>query len=95
MSAAIALAQEGTGHPGGLEFAGAILWRGLMYGAIDGLLLSAFPILVVAAAHSSTKLSRPAVLAVALAASLLMTATYPSATATSARTSCASRWRAT
>ena len=76
VSVAIALGQDATGHPDGLEFAGAILWRGLMYGAIDGLLLSAFPILVVAAALSATKLPRPAVLAAALAASLLMTATY-------------------
>ena len=42
---------EGSGpHPGGLEFAGALFWRGLVYGAADGLLLSAFPILLVFAA---------------------------------------------
>ena len=33
--------------PEGLAFAGAIIWRGLLYGIADGLLLSVFPILVV------------------------------------------------
>ena len=73
--------EDATSHPGGVEFIGAIVWRGLAYGAIDGLLLSAFPILVVSAALAGSKLRRrpggkAAVLGLALAASLLITATY-------------------
>ena len=74
-------AETGSGHPGGLEFAGALLWRGVVYGAADGLLLSAFPILLVFAAPLVSRLRRRAggVLAmgaVAMAASLAMTAVY-------------------
>jgi hypothetical protein len=52
-----------------------------MYGAVDGLLLSAFPILVVFAAFAGSRLRARrgglvAVGALAMAASLLMTATY-------------------
>src|SRR5688572_26560780 len=47
----IVLRTEDAGdHPGGLRFAAAIVWRGVVYGAVDGLLLSVFPILVVYAA---------------------------------------------
>jgi len=67
-------AEDAAGHPDGLGFAGAIVWRGLVYGVIDGLLLTAFPILVVFAAMRESRVG--ARLAVALAASLLMTATY-------------------
>jgi D-alanyl-D-alanine carboxypeptidase len=79
---AVALTEEATKHPGGWTFAGAILWRGVVYGAADGVLLSVFPILVVFAAFASTPLrarSRRAVAgigALALAASLLFTAVY-------------------
>ena len=53
----------------------------MVYGAVDGLLLSAFPILVVSAAFAGSKLrsrrgGKAAVLALAMAASLLITATY-------------------
>lgn len=73
--------EDSTPHPGGVEFIGAIIWRGLVYGAIDGLLLSAFPIVVVFAAfaHSQlrqTRMGTVGVGALALAASLLITATY-------------------
>jgi len=73
--------EDATAHPGGIEFIGAIIWRGLFYGAIDGLLLTAFPILVVFAAFSGSRLRRrwPGIVAIgvmALAASVLMTATY-------------------
>lgn len=73
--------EDSTSRPGGLEFIGAIIWRGLAYGAIDGLLLSAFPILVVFAAFAGGRLRQSragvvAVGAVALAASLAVTATY-------------------
>jgi hypothetical protein len=81
-SVAVVLATEdATARPGGVELAGAILWRGLFYGAIDGLLLTAFPILVVFAAFSGRRLRRrrggyAAVATIALAASMLVTATY-------------------
>jgi hypothetical protein len=74
-------AESGTSHPGGIEFIGALLWRGLVYGAADGLLLSAFPILLVFAAFKDSRLRRRAggliaLGAVAMAASLAMTAVY-------------------
>ena len=73
-------AEDGSPHPGGIEFAGALLWRGIVYGAADGLLLSAFPILVVFAAFDGRVRRRGrrmiAVGAVAMAASLAMTAVY-------------------
>jgi MFS family permease len=74
-------AEDGTRHPGGIEFIAAIGWRGVVYGAADGLLLSAFPILLVFAALSDSRLRRRAggliaVGAIAMAASLAMTAVY-------------------
>jgi hypothetical protein len=74
-------AEAGAGHPGGIEFLAALGWRGVVYGAADGLLLSAFPILLVFAALRDTRLRRRAggavaVGAVALIASLAMTAVY-------------------
>jgi hypothetical protein len=81
-SAAIAInAEGGSGNPGGVELLAAVVWRGLVYGAADGLLLSAFPILVVFAALRSSRLRRRvgglvAVGAVAMVASLSMTAIY-------------------
>jgi hypothetical protein len=73
--------QDASAHPDGLTFAGAIAWRGLAYGFVDGLLLSAFPILAVFAAFKGTRLRGRALGKVligiaALAASLVMTATY-------------------
>jgi hypothetical protein len=73
--------EDATAHPGGLELAGAVLWRGVVYGATDGLLLSAFPILVVFAAFAGTRLrahlaGKLVIGAVALLASLTMTGVY-------------------
>jgi hypothetical protein len=67
--------------PEGLALVRAVLWRGVAYGAVDGLLLSAFPILSVFAAAEGSRLrrSRPGTVVVgaaALLASLLMTAVY-------------------
>jgi hypothetical protein len=82
ISAFIATRAESAGdHPGGIELAGALFWRGLVYGAADGLLLSAFPILLVFAALRGTRLRRRAggliaVGAIAMVASLSMTAVY-------------------
>ena len=81
-SVAIVLATEDVSSgPEGIELAGAVVWRGLFYGAVDGLLLTAFPIIVVFAFLSESRLRRrkggfAAVAAIALAASLVFTATY-------------------
>ena len=74
-------AEGGSPHPGGVKFIGALLWRGIVYGAADGLLLSAFPILLVFAALKDSRLRERAgglvaVGAVAMVASLAMTAVY-------------------
>jgi hypothetical protein len=74
-------AETGSAHPGGIEFIAALGWRGIVYGAADGLLLSAFPILLVFAALGDSRLRRRtgglvAVGAAAMAASLAMTAVY-------------------
>jgi xanthine/uracil permease len=82
ISAFIAISAEGDSpHPGGLEFVAALLWRGVVYGAADGLLLSAFPILLVSAALRDSRLRRRtgglvAVGGVAMVASLAMTGIY-------------------
>jgi hypothetical protein len=73
--------EDATSRPDGLEFFGALVWRGVLYGLADGLLLSAFPILVVFAAvegrpRLQTWPGRIGVGVVALLASLAMTATY-------------------
>jgi hypothetical protein len=70
--------EAATSHPQGLAFAGAIVWRGVLYGLTDGVLLSVFPILVVFAALRGRRRrsGRVAVGAVALATSLLFTAVY-------------------
>jgi len=81
-TAAIALSEKATAHPHGWRFVGAIVWRGIVYGAADGVLLSVFPILAVVAAFSARPLrerSRRAVVgigAVALVVSMLFTAVY-------------------
>ena len=72
---------DATARPDGLELVGAVLWRGVVYGAVDGLLLSVFPILVVFAAFAGSRLDKRltgkvAIGVVALAASLAMTAVY-------------------
>ena len=80
----IATRQDVSGHhPSGMTLIAAVAWRGVVYGAADGLLLSAFPILVVFAALKHTKLRERtggviAVGAVAMVASLALTAVYHS-----------------
>jgi hypothetical protein len=74
-------AEDGSSHPGGIEFISALAWRGVVYGAADGLLLSAFPVLLVFAALRGSQPRRRAggliaVGAVAMLASLAMTAVY-------------------
>ena len=48
--------EDATARPGGLELIGAVIWRGIVYGVADGLLLSAFPILAVFAMFAGTRL---------------------------------------
>jgi hypothetical protein len=79
--AAIVIAEDAGPRPGGLELVWALGWRGLVYGFADGLLLSAFPILVVFAAFGWTKRRKrvTTTLAIGLAAllaSIAMTAVY-------------------
>jgi hypothetical protein len=73
--------EPATAPPGGISLIGAVLWRGVVYGAVDGLLLSAFPILAVFAATAGSRSRRhlPGTVgigAMALLASLVMTAAY-------------------
>jgi hypothetical protein len=73
--------EDATPHPVGIDFAAAIAWRGVFYGAVDGLFLSAFPILAVFAALAGTRIRRRRggtviVAFIALTASLAMTAVY-------------------
>ena len=73
--------EDATERPQGLTLAAAVFWRGIVYGATDGLLLSVFPILVVFAALAGSRLSQRlrgkiVIGAAAFAASLLMTAVY-------------------
>ncbi|MGZ4335555.1 MAG: hypothetical protein ACXVRJ_14960 [Gaiellaceae bacterium] len=77
----VVLRQDATTRPAGVGLVAAIVWRGLFYGAIDGLLLSSFPILLVFAAFKGTHLlerlqGKIVVGLVALVASMVMTATY-------------------
>lgn len=72
---------DATARPDGLELVGALAWRGVLYGVMDGLLLSVFPILVVFAAFAGTRLDRRlsgkiVFGAIALVMSLAMTAVY-------------------
>jgi hypothetical protein len=81
LSVMVLRTEDATTRPDGLELAGAVLWRGVVYGATDGLLLSAFPILAVFAALAGSRLRArlPGTVligVVALAASLAMSAVY-------------------
>jgi hypothetical protein len=76
---AVALKEGATTRPHGWTFAGALVWRGVVYGLADGLLLSTFPILIVFAAFGAAQRSKRALVGVgtlALAASLAFTAVY-------------------
>jgi hypothetical protein len=54
----IVLQQSTTARPGGATLAAAVVWRGVLYGLADGLLLSSFPILAVFAAFAGTSMRR-------------------------------------
>ncbi len=71
--------ENAASRPGGVELGAALLWRGVVYGAADGVLLSVFPILVTVAAFGGLhgRAGHKALsLAAALAASLAFTAVY-------------------
>jgi hypothetical protein len=73
--------EDSATRPEGIEFAAAIVWRGILYGATDGLLLSVFPILAVFAAFAGASIrgrrgGTALVGLIALIASLAMTAAY-------------------
>jgi hypothetical protein len=75
----VTLAEDASSRPDAFRLTGAILWRGVFYGTIDGLLLSVFPILVVYAALEPHRRRLPGKVAVGLAAlvaSLAFTAVY-------------------
>ncbi len=81
LAAMVVGVEDATKRPGGITLVGVVLWRGVVYGATDGLLLSAFPILAVFAAFSGSTLrthvaGRVLVGLAALVASLAMTAAY-------------------
>jgi hypothetical protein len=83
LAAMVVGTEDATARPHGVELAGAVVWRGILYGVTDGLLLSVFPILVVFAAFAGTRLDKRfagkiVIGIVALAASLAMTAIYHS-----------------
>ena len=73
--------EDATARADGPELVGAVLWRGIVYGVTDGVLLSVFPLLVVFAAFARSPLNdrfggKVVIGAVAMIASLAMTAVY-------------------
>lgn len=81
LSMLVLRAADATSRPGGAQLVAEVFWRGGVYGFADGLLLSSFPILAVFAAFKGTRLrerlrGRIAIGALALVASLAMTAVY-------------------
>jgi hypothetical protein len=73
--------EDATSRPEGLDLVAAVLWRGVLYGVADGLLLSAFPIVLVFAAFAGTRLNerfrgKLAIGLLAVLASFAMTAAY-------------------
>jgi hypothetical protein len=70
---------DATAHPDGLYFLFEILWRGLAYGVIDALLLSAFPGLIAFALvgrEVRSIASRALFFALTIVLSVALTATY-------------------
>jgi hypothetical protein len=81
MAVMVLRTDDATARPDGIELAGALFWRGIVYGITDGMLLSVFPILVVFAAFAGSRLNerlagKVVIGIVALLASLAMTAVY-------------------
>jgi hypothetical protein len=81
MALIVVRTEDATSRPAGLDLMGAVLWRGVVYGATDGVLLSVFPILAVFGAFAGSRLRRRArgvatIGALAMAASLGLTTVY-------------------
>jgi hypothetical protein len=81
LAAIVLRTEDATARPGGMELGAAVLWRGVLYGATDAVLLSVFPILAVFGAFAGTKLrkrldGKVAIAALAMIASLGITAVY-------------------
>lgn len=81
LAAMVVRTEDATARPEGFRLGAEVVWRGVVYGATDGLLLSAFPILVVFAAFASRAVThrwrgKIAIGAVALIASMALTAVY-------------------
>ena len=81
MALMVVRTDDPTARPDGVELAGAVLWRGVVYGISDGLLLSVFPILLVFAALAGSRLNdrtagKVVIGGIALITSLAMTAVY-------------------
>ena len=73
------MAQPGSPEPHGVQLAWPILWLGVIYGVVDALLLNVMPVWIVYAdwnAGAKIRSVRLGRTAVALGASLLVTATY-------------------
>ena len=73
--------EDATSRPGSIDLAAAVLWRGVLYGVTDGVLLSVFPILAVFAAFAGTRLRRRAadtvlIATIAMIFSIGITAVY-------------------
>ena len=73
--------EDATDRPGGLGLVAAVLWRGVVYGIADGVLLSVFPILAVFAAFAGTSLRKRVagkvlIGTIAMIASIGITAAY-------------------
>lgn len=81
MALVVLRTEDATARPGGIDLAAAVLWRGVLYGVTDGVLLSVFPILAVFAAFAGTRLRRRAagtvlIATIAMIASIGITAVY-------------------
>jgi hypothetical protein len=81
LSLMVVRTEDAASRPDGAALVGQVLWRGVVYGLTDGLLLSAFPILAVFAAFAGSAFraharGKVAIGALALAASLAMTTVY-------------------
>ena len=72
------MAQPVSPEPHGVQLAWAILWLGVIYGGVDALLLNVMPVWIVYAGWNAGGKIRPVLgrAALALGASLLVTATY-------------------
>jgi hypothetical protein len=71
--------EASTPHPDGLYFAFSVAWRGVVYGAVDALVLTAFPAAVTYALMSGridTLVRRGVYAALTLVLVLVITATY-------------------